>query len=265
MEIVTLLALNALVAAFCFLVAWLLAQRLNDVSFIDSWWALGLVVTAWVSHAFAPGSVHAMALAALCTFWGLRLGLYLLWRWRTQGVDRRYAAILGRAQARRGWSFAWASLVMVFALQAPLQWIVSLPVQLGQMGNAREFGAVAWLGVVLSVAGILFESIGDWQLVRFRAGAANAGKVLDRGLWRFTRHPNYFGDACVWWGLYMIAADAGFALAALPGPVLMTYLLTSLSGMPTVEGHLSRTKPGYADYVWRTSGFIPLPPKNIFR
>jgi steroid 5-alpha reductase family enzyme len=257
-----MLAATAIVTVACFLALWLIALALKDVSFIDSWWALGVVVTAWVAHAFAPGSPHAVALVVLCTVWGLRLGLYLLWRWRSHGVDRRYAAILGKAQARRGWSFAWASLVMVFALQAPLQWIVSLPVQLGQMSDAQALGALAWLGVALSVTGILFETIGDWQLARFRASPDNAGKVLDTGLWRFTRHPNYFGDACVWWGLYLIAADAGFALAALPGPLLMTYLLTSLSGMPTVEGHLSRTKPGYADYVRRTSGFIPLPPKG---
>ena len=262
MSILSLLLLNAAVTAFCFITLWLVSLRLKDVSFIDSWWALGLVVTAWVSYLNAPRSVHAVALVGLCTIWGLRLGGYLLWRWRTQGVDRRYAAILGKAQARRGWSFAWASLVMVFALQAPLQWIVSLPVQVGQLGEAQTLGVVAWCGILLSVAGISFESIGDWQLTRFRAEAANAGKVLDTGLWRFTRHPNYFGDACVWWGLWLIAADAGFGNWALPGPVLMTYLLTSLSGVPTVEGHLARTKPGYADYVRRTSGFIPLPPKG---
>jgi steroid 5-alpha reductase family enzyme len=261
MEIAALLVVNAVITVLCFLALWLVSLRLKDVSFIDSWWALGLVVTAWVSFMNAPGSPHAVALVALCTVWGLRLGLYLLWRWRSHGVDRRYAAILGKAQARRGWSFAWASLVMVFALQAPLQWIVSLPVQLGAMGTVPALGVLAWCGIALCVAGVLFESIGDWQLVRFRADPANAGKVLDTGLWRYTRHPNYFGDACVWWGLWLIAAEAGFGLWSLPGPVLMTYLLTSLSGVPTVEGHLAKSKTGYADYVRRTSGFIPLPPR----
>ena len=261
MVIAALLFVNALVTALCFFVLWLIALRVKDVSFIDSWWALGLVVTAWVSHMNAPGSPHATALVALCTIWGLRLGLYLLWRWRAHGVDRRYAAILGKAQSRRGWSFAWASLILVFALQAPLQWIVSLPVQLGQMGGTQLLGALAWVGIALAIGGVAFETIGDWQLTRFRADPANNGKVLDTGLWRYTRHPNYFGDACVWWGLWLIAADAGFAVWSLPGPVLMTYLLTSLSGVPTVEGHLNRTKPDYDAYVRRTSGFIPLPPK----
>jgi steroid 5-alpha reductase family enzyme len=263
MAIAALLFVNALVTASCFFLLWLIALRLKDVSFIDSWWALGLVVTAWVAFMNAkPGAPHAGLLTALCTIWGLRLGLYLLWRWRSHGPDRRYVAILGKAQTRRGWSFAWASLVMVFALQAPLQWIVSLPVQLGQMTDAKTLGALAWTGVALGLAGVLFETIGDWQLTRFRAYPANAGKVLDTGLWRYTRHPNYFGDACVWWGLWLIAADAGFGLWSLPGPVLMTYLLTSLSGVPTVEGHLNRTKPGYDAYVRRTSSFIPLPPRQ---
>ncbi len=261
MVIAALLFVNALITALCFSALWLISLRLKDVSFVDSWWALGLVVTAWVSFMNAPGSPHATALTALCTAWGLRLGFFLLWRWRKHGPDRRYVAILGKAQTRRGWSFGWAALVMVFALQAPLQWLVSLPIQLGQMGQDQTLGALAWAGVALTAIGIAFESIGDWQLTSFRANAANAGKVLDAGLWRYTRHPNYFGDACVWWGLYLIAANAGFAAWSLPGPVLMTYLLTRLSGVPTVEGHLKRSKPGYEEYVRRTSGFIPLPPR----
>lgn len=261
MAIAAVLFVNALVTALSFVALWLVSLKLKDVSFVDSWWALGLVLTAWVSFMNAPGSPHALTLTTLCTIWGLRLGLYLLWRWRQSGPDRRYVAILGKAQARRGWSFGWASLVLVFALQAPLQWIVSLPVQLGQLGHDQLLGLSALSGVALAAFGIAFETIGDWQLTRFRADAGNTGKVLDSGLWRYTRHPNYFGDACVWWGLFLIAADAGFAAWALPGPVLMTYLLTRLSGVPTVEGHLKRSKPGYDDYVRRTSGFIPLPPR----
>jgi steroid 5-alpha reductase family enzyme len=262
MAVAALLTVNAVVTALCFVALWLVSLRLKDVSFIDAWWALGLVVIAWVSFMNAtPGAPHAILLTALCTIWGLRLGLYLLWRWRAQGPDRRYVKIIGRSQAQ-GWSFAAASLIFVFALQAPLQFIVSLPVQLGQLSANAELAALAWIGAALSLAGIAFESIGDWQLTRFRANPANAGKVLDSGLWRYTRHPNYFGDACVWWGLWLIAADAGFGAWTLPGPVLITYLLTSLSGVPTVEGHLKRQRPDYAAYVARTSGFIPLPPRR---
>jgi steroid 5-alpha reductase family enzyme len=261
MNITTLLAINASVTALCFIALWLVSLRLKDVSFIDAWWALGLVVIAVVSFVNSPRGSHALLLTVLCAAWGLRLGLYLLWRWRQTGPDRRYVKILARSQAQ-GWSFAAAALIFVFALQAPLQFIVSLPVQLGQLSPHTDLGALAWTGAALALFGIVFESIGDWQLTRFRANAANAGKVLDTGLWRYTRHPNYFGDACVWWGLWLIAADAGFGAWTLPGPVLITYLLTSLSGVPTVEGHMRRSRPEYEAYIARTSGFIPLPPKR---
>ncbi len=263
MAIFALLFVNGLITAFCFLGLWLIGRWLKDVSFIDSWWALGLVLTAWVSFMNArAGSPHAVLLTALCTIWGLRLGTYLIWRWRRQGPDRRYAAILGKAQTARGWSFGKASLLLVFALQAPLQFIVSLPVQLGQMSSKTDLGALAWAGAALTIAGIVLESIADWQLTRFRADAVNASKVLATGLWRYTRHPNYFGDACVWSGLYLIAADTGIGAWSLPGPLLIIYLLTSWSGVPTVEGNMKRRKPGYQDYVSRTSQFIPLPPKR---
>ena len=261
MIIAALLTVNAIVTALCFVALWLVSLRLKDVSFIDAWWALGLVVIAGVSFMNSPpGAPHALLLTALCAIWGLRLGLYLLWRWRKHGPDRRYVKILARAQAN-GWSFAAASLIFVFALQAPLQFIVSLPVQMAQLAH-EPLGSLAYAGAALAVFGIAFESIGDWQLVRFRANPANAGKVLDRGLWRYTRHPNYFGDACVWWGLWGIAADVGAGPWTLAGPVLITYLLTSLSGVPTVENHLKRSRPDYEAYVAKTSSFIPLPPKR---
>ncbi|MCE9521726.1 MAG: DUF1295 domain-containing protein [Alphaproteobacteria bacterium] len=263
MTVLALLCVNALIVTLCFLGLWLLGLWLKDVSFVDAWWALGIVVIAGVSYMNAEaGSPHAGLLASLCALWGLRLGLYLLWCWRKNGPDRRYVSILGKAQSTRGWSFAQASLLLVFALQAPLQFIVSLPVQLGQLSPQSELGPLAWLGAVLAVIGIAFETLGDWQLARFRADAANANRVMSTGLWRYTRHPNYFGDACVWWGLYLIAADTGLGAWSLPGPLLITYLLTSWSGIPTIEGKLKRKKPGYEDYVRRTSQFIPWPPKS---
>lgn len=259
----SVLVVNAIVVAACFLALWLLALRLRDVSFVDAWWAFGIVLIAAISFAYAPqGSPHARLLTLLCAAWGLRLGAHLVWRWRRQGPDRRYVRILEKAQAANGWSFGTASLLLVFALQAPLQFIVSLPVQLGQMAAATNIGALGWLGTAVTVIGIAFESVADWQLMQFRADSRNDGAVLSAGVWRYTRHPNYFGDACVWWGLYLIAADTGFGAWALPGPLLLTYLLTSWSGVPTVEGNLRRNKPGYEDYVRRTSTFFPLPPKR---
>ena len=123
-------------------------------------------------------------------------------------------------------------------------------------------GPLAWAGILLAVVGIAFESIGDLQLARFRANPHNRGEVLDTGLWRYTRHPNYFGDACVWWGLYLIAAETGWiGAASILGPVVITVLLNKLSGVPTLEGPMRRKRPGYEAYIQRTSSFIPLPPR----
>ena len=265
MGIVALLGMNALVSALCFAGLWLLSLRLKDVSFIDSWWALGMVVIAVSSYFFTGGQeAHRQVLTKLCGVWGLRLGLYLLWRWRQHGPDRRYVTMLGKAQSERSWSFGKAALLLVFALQAPLQFVVALPVQLGQVSGDGTLGLLAWAGMVVAVVGIVFESFGDWQLMRFKADPANAGKVMDQGLWRYTRHPNYFGDACVWWGLWLVAADTGLIGAlSIPGPILITVLLTRWSGVPTVEGRMRKHRPGYEDYIARTSSFIPMPPKKV--
>ncbi len=264
MQIVNLLALNAAVSVVLFIVLWLYNLRTKDPSFIDSWWALGMVVMAVSTFLIeGGGDPHRLALTVLCTIWGLRLGLYLIWRWRKQGPDRRYSTMMGLAQKERGWGYAKASLLLVFALQMPLQFVVCLPVQLGQINPAGDLGPLAFAGVALAAIGILFESLGDWQLVQFKANPANAGKVLDTGLWRYTRHPNYFGDACVWWGLYLIAAETGLGAWALPGPILITFLLTRWSGVPTVEGRMRRKRPEYEAYVQRTSGFVPMLPKKV--
>jgi len=263
MEYAQLLLQNLVLSAGLFTILWLINLRTRDPSFIDSWWALGMVVTAWATFLFVGHTgAHATLLTVLCSLWGLRLGFYLLWRWRKQGSDRRYVTMMGLAQKERGWGYARASLLLVFALQLPLQFIVSLPVQLGQMGDVATLGPVAWAGAALTVFGILFESVGDFQLVAFKADPANAGQVLQTGLWRYTRHPNYFGDACVWWGLWLIAVDAGLGLWSMPGPILITTLLTRWSGVPTVEGRMRRKRPQYEAYVQRTSPFIPMLPKK---
>jgi len=264
MEIVQLLILNFTIATVLFLSLWLVNVRIKDPSFIDSLWALGMVLISWTSFLFTGArGAHSLLLTALCTIWGLRLGIYLLWRWRRNGPDRRYVTMMGLAQKDRGWGYARASLLLVFALQLPLQFIVCLPVQLGQIPAPTPLGPLAWAGAVLAAFGILFESIGDFQLVAFKADPANAGKVLQSGLWRYTRHPNYFGDACVWWGLWLLAADTGLGAWSLPGPILLTFLLTRWSGMPTVEGRMRRKRPDYEAYVQRTSGFIPMFPRKV--
>lgn len=262
MEIARLLVQNMLVVAACFAALWLISVRIRDVSFVDSWWALGMVVLAWSSN-FTTGALtpRKLLLLVLCSVWGLRLGFYLLWRWRKNGPDRRYQTMLGKAQSERGMGFARAALQLVFALQGPLQFIVALPVQLGQIGDGAV-GALGAAGVVLAVIGILFETVGDWQLMRFKNDPSNRERVLDTGLWRFTRHPNYFGDCCVWWGLYLIAAETTAGRWALAGPVVLTVLLTRWSGIPTIEGRMRRKRPDYEDYVRRTPAFVPWLPKR---
>jgi steroid 5-alpha reductase family enzyme len=265
MQIVELLILNLVLLVGLGIGLWGLNLITRDPSFIDGWWPLGMMVAAWTSFGFTGGGSdpHRLALTGLCTAWGLRLGLHLLWRWRQHGADQRYSTMMATATAERSWSYAKASFLLVFALQPPMQAVVCLPVQLGQLATPGAFGALAWAGVALAALGIFFETVGDWQLMRFKANPANSGKVMDKGLWRYTRHPNYFGDACVWWGLWLIAADTGWVGAAsLPGPILITLLLTRWSGVPTVEGSMRRKRPDYEAYVARTSGFIPLPPKR---
>lgn len=263
MSVASVLAVNAAVLVATFLTAWLVALRLRDVTFIDSLWAIGMVVMAASTMVQTQGDLMRKGLLmGLCAAWGLRLGLYLLNRWRQHGPDRRYEKIFAHAQEKRGWGFAKASLLLVFATQAPLLFIVCLPVQLGQIDAGPPVGILGIAGVIVALIGIAFETIGDAQLTRFKRDPANADKVMDRGLWRYTRHPNYFGDACTWWGLYLIAAETPTGLWALPGPALLTWTLMKWSGVPTTEGRMKRKKPGYEDYVRRTSGFVPWWPKG---
>jgi steroid 5-alpha reductase family enzyme len=264
MSLLTILLQNAALSAACLCALWLLSLRLRDASFVDSWWALGIVALAMASHLEAKeSSAHGWLLLVLTLAWGLRLGFYLLWRWRRGGPDPRYQAIIKSAASRRGWSFAKTSGLQVFALQGVLQFVVALPVQLGQVAHSGVLvGPLGVLGATLAAFGILFESVGDWQLVRFRGDPANRERVLDTGLWRYTRHPNYFGDVCVWWGLYAIAAETQLGLWSFISPILMTLLLTRVSGIPMLESQLRKKRPAYADYVARTSGLLPLPRKR---
>jgi len=195
----------------------------------------------------------------LTGIWGLRLGAYLLWRNWGRPEDFRYAAM------RRSWGdhFPLASLATVFGLQAVLMWVVSLPVQVAAASALpAHLGALDAFGVMVWATGLGFEAIGDWQLARFKADPANAGRVLDRGLWRYTRHPNYFGDACVWWGLFLIACATPGGVWTLPSPIVMTVFLRRISGVPMLERSLRKRRPGYAAYVERTSAFVPRAPRR---
>lgn len=261
------LLLNLAVLMGALMLLWQLAVAIKDVSFIDVVWAYGMVGLALFSawRVGAPGDLSAtgLLLAGLTSLWGLRLGTHLLLRWRRLGRDPRYDRILGGAMEKNGWSFAFAALVIVFLLQGPLLWFVSLPAQVGIFASAgQDIAPLAWAGAALALTGIAFETIGDAQLEAFRKNPDNKGQVMDKGLWRYTRHPNYFGDACAWWGIWLVSATTGAGLWAIASPILLTWMLNKWSGAPILEKGLKKTRPGYADYVARTSGFVPWPPKR---
>ena len=238
---------------------WVVSLVLRNASIVDIVWGAGFVAVAWTAACVGDGhGGRPDLLVAMVTIWGLRLAGYLFWRNRGHGEDRRYQSMRRKA----GDGFAMRSLVTVFLLQGALMWIVSLPVQLAMTPDGPDIGPLAIVGVVLWGIGFFFETVGDAQLARFKADPANDGQVMDRGLWRYTRHPNYFGDFCVWWGIFLVAAETTDARAGVIGPIVMSIFLMRVSGVPILERSLTRRRPGYADYVARTSTFFPRPPRN---
>jgi steroid 5-alpha reductase family enzyme len=267
MQVLQVLTINLAVVCVVFLLLWVFCLWLKDVTIVDSYWAIGMGVLATATFLQFPESTpRRWLLLGLCWLWAIRLGGYLFWRWRDHGPDRRYRRMMEISKERRGWGFAKSSLLLVFVTQAPLQFIVSLPVQLGQISmEPKTLGSVAWLGAAIAVFGIVFEAIADAQLTAFRKETKNAGKVLSTGLWKYSRHPNYFGEACVWWGLFLIAAETHIGIYSIVGPVLLTWLLIKWSGLPTLEYRMRKSKSGYVDYIETTSAFLPFPPRKRAR
>jgi len=254
----SLACLGASLAAFVLL--WGVSLRLEDSSIVDSTWGPAFVLVALVSAFLGEGYEGRRYLVlGLVATWGLRLGLHIFTRNRGRGEDPRYA----RMRERRGPSWRWVSLPQVFLLQAAILWIVSFPVQaIAAAEEPDSLTRLDLLGAVLWLVGFLFEAVGDLQLKDFKADPLNDGRVMDRGLWRYTRHPNYFGDAVVWWGIGLVAVQVEWGWAALVGPLLITFLLLRVSGVALLEHDLRKRKPGYEDYVRRTNAFIPGPPKS---
>jgi steroid 5-alpha reductase family enzyme len=257
---VAILLLNLAVVFALTTALWACSVAVRDTSIIDVFWGAGFVVIAWVTYAVADGSpARSVLLAVLTTAWGLRLTIHLARRNLGKGEDFRYRAM----RERHGDRWPRRSLWSVFWVQGLLMWVVSLPVQAGQL-DASPHGLVwlDWLGVAAWALGLFFETVGDAQLERFRADPANRGQVMDRGLWSWTRHPNYFGDFCVWWGLYLVALATGSAWWTAVGPLVMSVLLMRVSGARLLEQSIGTRRPGYAAYVQRTSGFFPRPPRR---
>ena len=255
-----------LLAALAFALAamfglWLLSLRLRDASIVDLWWGPGIAALVWVAWVAAGAESHPRSwlLLGLTTLWGLRLGGHLLLRNAGRGEDPRYQAMRRHHGAR----FGRVSLVTVFALQGALQWIVALPLLVVQVAPGEpRLGALDLAGLAVFALGLFFEAVGDAQLARFSADPANAGFVLDRGLWRYTRHPNYFGDCAAHWGMFAVALATPWGWAGAPGPLVMTLLLLRVSGVALLERSIGKRRPGYAEYQRRTSAFLPWPPRD---
>ncbi len=247
--------LIALAGALAF---WRASLRARDAGVVDVYWGFGfgaLALSAFVLRhpRYNPRSGLLLGLALL---WSLRLGMHMLARRRGRGEDFRYAAM----RAAHGERFAVRSLYSVFLLQAGVQWLLSFTLQLPFLWpGALRLGALDALGAVLVLVGLAVETVADWQLERFRRDPAQRGSVLERGLWRYSRHPNYFGDLLVWCGFFLIGYSTPFGLLGAIGPLLLGYLLLRVSGVPPLEQGLRARLPGYADYARRTPMFVPGP------
>src|SRR6187200_1869277 len=239
---------------------WILSVRLRDASIADVCWGLGFVLLAWRYLILSPGATpRSWLVATLITLWGVRLSVHIFRRNHAQGEDPRYQAM----RASHGPAFWWRSLFTVFWLQAAILWFVALPLLVAvRAARPAALTAVDGLGVVLFGVGFGFEVVGDYELERFKADPSNRGKVLDRGLWRYTRHPNYFGDATLWWGLYVIACATPYGWLTVLSPALMSFLLLRVSGVTLLEDGLKATKPDYRAYIARTPPFFPWLPRR---
>ena len=250
---------------------WALSVALKDASLVDIFWGFGFLLVATASLYIVPEkTAYLILLAALPIIWGLRLTLYLAKRNLGHGEDKRYIAMKKRAEKKGMSEKTWRlrSLFTIYWGQGLLIMIVSAPIWLAMATgqNIEKIGIFAYLGTALWLIGFLFEAVGDWQLATFLKanknyeGSIENKPVLDKGLWKYTRHPNYFGNACMWWGIWLVACQAPFGWAAIIGPIIMTLLLTKVSGRDLLERDMKRRKT-YQDYIARTSSFFPRPPK----
>ncbi|MFH7044684.1 DUF1295 domain-containing protein [Paucibacter sp. JuS9] len=251
-------ALQVLLPGFVLaLLAWGASVRQRDASLVDRFWSW-LVMAPVLALAFGGPALDARGLIilALGLLWAARLSLFISWRNWGHGEDRRYAAI----RQRNDPGFALKSLYLVFGLQAVLGCIVALPLLAG-LHDARPLSWLDGIGAVLALAGITCEALADAQLARFRADSSNRGRVMDQGLWRYSRHPNYFGEACVWWGLWLLVPTWW----TLVSPLLMSFLLLRVSGVALLEQDIAERRPEYARYLATTNAFFPGPPRKLPR
>ncbi|MFN6087935.1 MAG: DUF1295 domain-containing protein [Cyclobacteriaceae bacterium] len=238
---------------------WIVSVKLANASIVDPFWGLGFVTLSIYYYINTEGDATRKAVVLLLAIvWGLRLFVYLMSRNVGKPEDYRYAQFRKQYGPERYW---WFSFFQVFLLQGVLLWLISSPLLVAQQGLSRPFGMLDYLGIALWIIGFLFEAGGDYQLSKFKSDLSNKGKVLNTGFWRYTRHPNYFGDACLWWGFALFAIAAGSYWPILSS-VLMTFLLLKVSGVALLEKALKRDKPEYEEYVRKTPSFFPWFPKK---
>ena len=260
MDFISIATLNLAAITAVMICGWCVSLVVKKVTFVDSIWGMGFVLIAWITFAGTDGyGLRRMLLAGLTTVWGVRLCVHLSWRNWGHGEDPRYAA--WREQA--GGHFWLVSLVKVFLLQALFLWAISLPVQVGQISTSP--GHVTFLdvlGTVIWIIGFYFESLADYQLAKFKADPGNAGKVMNSGLWAYSRHPNYFGEFLIWWGIYIIALSTPNGWWTIISPLIITVVLLKMTGVALMERTIVETRPGYRDYIRRTNAFFPWFPKK---
>jgi steroid 5-alpha reductase family enzyme len=239
---------------------WIVSVIVKNVSIVDFFWGLGFVITCFFYFLKTDGSdIRKIILVTMVTIWGLRLSIYIAWRNKGKGEDFRYRQFRKNYGENRYW---WISFFQTFLLQGILLWLISAPLLGSQYhGGNYPLGLPDLIGIFFWLTGFIFEAGGDFQLAKFRSDPKNKGKVLNTGFWRYTRHPNYFGDAAVWWGYSMICLSSGSYVPVL-GSLLMTGLIIKISGVALLEKTLVEQKPQYKEYIEKTSAFIPWLPKK---
>lgn len=264
---IQLLVTNFAIMLALFVILWGVSVAIKNASIVDIFWGLACALPAALTWLRSDGAEpRATVLTALVAIWGCRLAFYLVVRNVGHGEDYRYAAMRRKAGGDK--EFAISSLPKVFVLQCLISFFVSLPTQVGQFGSSffgtgsGALGIIAYMGVAIFLVGLIFETVGDHQLREFKKNPENKGRLMDKGLWAWTRHPNYFGDAAVWTGLTMIALESQYGYLTLASPALMIYFLYALSGKALLERSMSKRYPDYEDYKKRVSGFFPRPPAS---
>ena len=260
MNFIQFFATLGLVILVLMTLLWLVSLALKNSSIVDIFWGTGFVVTTWTAFVLTPVGfpTRKLLISMLVSVWGLRLSLHIALRNRGKHEDFRYQA--WRREAGKAWW--WRSYFKVFLLQGVLMWIIGAPLLAAQISaTPNRLTLIDFVAIIIWLVGFFFEAVGDWQLAQFKANPVNKGQLMNQGVWQYTRHPNYFGDATQWWGFYLAALAVG-AWWTIFAPIIMTGLLMRVSGVTLLEKTLKETKPGYKEYVETTSEFIPWFPRR---